>query len=384
MFEIFLLFLRLGITGFGGPIALVSLIENAVCKERKWQTITEFGEMFSICKLLPGPTALQVAIYTGYRRGGRVGGLIAGISFIMPSILIMLAISILYVNHSSIVNHKFTYVFKFMQDATIAIICLAIWDLAKSSVTSYLPLLLIAIAIIITFYLPTFEPLVIIFFGLAGVLFSIIINKKINNIYGLIILNKAKPLIATTLLGGVGIWFTSLGKLLWICLKAGEFSFGTGLAIIPLLHSDLVTSTHWLTDKQFLDGVLFGQITPGPTTVSVIFFGYQIAGFIGAIVTTLGFYLPAFINTLILLPIFYAKLNKTIYLQIFLKWAFPAIIGGIISATFKLSLTSMTNWYDLVFMLVTLFFCLRKILPIWTIIPLSGLIGFLISILRFN
>lgn len=385
MSEILWLFLRLGVTGFGGPIALVALIEQAVCKERKWLTEAEFSEIFSICKLLPGPLAVQVAIYTGYRRLGRIGGLVAGTAFIMPSILIMLVLSILYVQNGSVANHKIAYVFRFMQDATIAIIITATWDLAKvyiipsvttksnSRILIYLPIILILIATVIIFFLPTFEPAIIIIFGILGVLFTKPNHKKLP----LSVLMAYKPLIPTIFLGSISL--AVLGQLLWICIKAGEFSFGTGLAIIPLLHGDLVTNTHWLTNKQFLDGVALGQITPGPTTVSVVFFGYQIAGIMGLIVATLGFYMPAFMNTLILLPLLWNKLTKTIYLQTFLRWAFPAIIGGIASATFRLGYTSMTSWYDLLLMLITLFICLRKFMPVWAIIPLSGIIGLIIG-----
>ncbi|HLX52432.1 MAG TPA: chromate efflux transporter [Aquella sp.] len=375
MLKLFLIFTRLGCIGFGGPIALVALIEQTVCKEHKWLDAPAFAEIFSICKLLPGPVAVQVAICVGYRRYGRLGGFIAGLGFTLPAIILMIILSILYMQNGTKDASKTLYVFKFMQDATLAVILLAIWDMGKSTVNSWKMILLTLLGAIIIFRLPTYEPLIIIAFGMLG-LISSSSNKMCKT-----------PIVAASsmpfsiwhgilLAGGISM----MGQLLWIFIKAGEFSFGTGLAIIPLLHGDLVIKYHWLTNKQFLDGMALGQMTPGPTTVSVVFFGYTIAGLIGVLIALVGFYVPALFNTLILMPIFWEKLTSTRGLHSFLRFAFPAIIGGIVSSSIKLGVVAMTNWYDYLVFLVALAVVKKKLLPIWAIIPLCGVIGLLLTL----
>jgi len=370
MLQLFLIFTRLGCIGFGGPIALIALIEQTVCKEQKWLDESAFAEIFSICKLLPGPVAVQMAICVGYRRHGRLGGLVAGLGFTLPAVILMIILSILYVQNGTKEASKTLYVFKFMQDATLGVILLAIWDMGKSTINSWKMILLTLLGAIIIFRLPTYEPLVIIAFGMLGVISSYKI--KFNKTPIIIASSTPFSIWHGVLLAGS---MTMLGQLLWIFIKAGEFSFGTGLAIIPLLHGDLVTSHHWLTNKQFLDGMALGQMTPGPTTVSVVFFGYTIAGLVGVLIALVGFYVPALFNTLILLPLFWEKLTNTRGLHSFLRFAFPAIIGGIISSGIKLGVVAMTHWYDYLVFIVSLVVVKKKILPIWAAIPLWGIIG---------
>jgi chromate transporter len=161
----------------------------------------------------------------------------------------------------------------------------------------------------------------------------------------------------------------------WVCIKAGEFSFGTGLAIIPLLHGDLVGNYHWLNDKQFLDGVTLGQITPGPTTISIVFFGFLVAKLPGLIVSLLGFYIPPLFNALVIIPLFWRKLSGSAYLKVFTMWAFPAVIGGILSATVKIGSSALSSIYDVVMLGLAIWLIRYKILPLWLIIPLYGIAG---------
>ena len=372
MLEIFLVFLRLGAIGFGGPIALVSLIQQEACNTRKWVTHAEFAEIFSICKLLPGPVAVQVAIYIGYKRAGRLGGIISGIAFNLPALILITGLSILYTYHNIATNPKTLYLFKFMQDATLAIIILATWSFSKNYIHNLRTIMTMILGAVLLFIYPTWEPLAILIIGLFGV--ARINSTKLTNLAIAASMPNLPTIASTTILHG------KLTKLLLICLKAGWFSFGTGLAIIPLLQGDLVSGTHWLTNKQFIDGVALGQITPGPTTISIVFFGYQIAGIPGLIVALLGFYIPAFINVLVIIPILWKKLTTTPYMQTFINWAFPVIIGGIISATIKIGYSSITHYYDMILCIIALIIISKKILPIWVIIPLYGIIGLLAGV----
>ena len=375
MLEIFLIFLRLGAIGFGGPIALVALIQQEVCNTRKWVTHAEFAEIFSICKLLPGPVAVQVAIYIGYKRAGRLGGIVSGIAFNLPALLLIISLSILYAYNNIATNPKTLYLFKFMQDATLAVIILATWDLGRNYINNLRTIITMILGAVVIFIYPTWEPLAIIVIGLLGV------AKLKAPTFKSFAIAASMPNLAAV--APSTILHDKLAQLLIICLKAGWLSFGTGLAIIPLLQGDLVSHTHWLTNKQFIDGVALGQITPGPTTISIVFFGYQAAGISGLIIATLGFYIPAFINVLIIIPLLWKKLTQTPYLQTFINWAFPVIIGGIISATIKIGYTSMTHYYDIILSIIALVIISKKILPIWAVIPLYGITGLAIGIFHY-
>lgn len=373
MGELFLVFLRIGTIGYGGPIALISLIAEEVCNKKKWLTAAEFNEIFSICKLLPGPVAIQVAICVGYRRYGRIGGLVSGIAFTITAFVLMTILSIVYVHSNFVTNIKTHYLLRFMQDSTLAILAVAVWDIGNSYIRSKFMIVLTIIASIIIFKMPTYEVIVILLFGITGV---IMLSKK--NVLLSIIINPAT--LGNVAGNGIVLSSTLVAVLLplfWICFKAGEFSFGTGLAIIPLLHGELVTTMQWLTNQEFLDGVTLGQVTPGPTSISIVFFGYKIAGFLGLLVAVVAFYLPPFINTLLLLPLLWHRLSKSKAIQIFITYAFPAIIGGIISSTFDIGYHSLISYYDYFLMLLALVIVVKKIMPTWLVIPLYGIIGLL-------
>lgn len=371
MWEIFVSFFRLGLIGFGGPIALVALIEREICENKKWLTLEEFAEIFSVCKLLPGPMAVQVAICCGYNRGKRWGGFIAGIAFLLPALIMIIALSFLYTKNLNPNSPHLIHVFKFMQDATIAVILMALLNLGQGYIKNYTSA---AIAIFCTWWVwhqPSMEPIIILTFGILGLL---IYKARDINLYHFPAVVAAS---ATSVVSGVksDFIYNKLVQMFWVCIKAGEFSFGTGLAIIPLLHADMVTNHQWLTNQQFIDGLTLGQITPGPTTVSIVFYGFMIAGIPGLLVSLLGFYIPPMINALVIIPIFWKKLNGSPYLKVFTMWAFPAVIGGIASATLKLGVESVTSLLDVALLIIALFVLYRKLLPIWALIPLYGALG---------
>lgn len=374
MREIFVIFLRFGMIGFGGPIALVSLIEREICHNKKWLTIEEFAEIFSVCKLLPGPMAVQVAICCGYHRGKRWGGFIAGVGFLLPALIMIIVLGILYTHNFNPNLPHLLHVFKFMQDATIAVVLITLWNLAKIYIKNYASGLIALICTIVIWFFPTFEPLVILGFGAFGLLLYKNQQKDLYYFPGVIALSSTNNLLG---LFKSDIIYTKLLQLFWTCIKAGEFSFGTGLAILPLLHADLVTAHGWISNQQFIDGLTVGQITPGPTTISIVFYGFLIAGLPGLLVALLGFYIPPMVNALFIIPLFWNKLTGSPYLRIFTMWAFPAVIGGIASATLKLGISSITSFLDVCFLITALILLFRNLLPIWALIPIYGGIGFI-------
>ncbi|RTK95286.1 MAG: chromate efflux transporter [Neisseriaceae bacterium] len=377
MGEIFYTFFRIGLVGFGGPIALISLIEQEVCQNKKWVTTEKFAEIFSICKLLPGPFAVQVAICCGYQKSGRIGGFVAGVAFLLPALVLIILLGFLYVHGLNTKSTHLRLVFEYMQDATLAVILITVFALGKLYIKSITSIVILLSSIIFVWLHPSFEPIVIVAFGLLGILWSY--RSKLSNKASNLPAIFTTPSFVHDLSLSVIFYSDKLFKIFWICIKAGEFSFGTGLAIIPLLHADLVTNFHWLTEQQFLDGITLGQITPGPSTVSIVFFGFVIAGIPGLLISLIGFYLPPMFNSLVLIPLFWQKMAKSNNLKIFTNWAFPAVIGGILSATIKLGIVAVNSYIDVILVLLSLFILYKKLLPVWALIPLCGATGFIAS-----
>lgn len=371
MLEIFLVFLRIGLVGFGGPIALVALIEREICHNKKWLSVESFTEIFAVCKLLPGPLAVQVAICCGFQRGRRLGGFLAGVGFLLPALIMIIILGSLYTHNLNTSSPLVKDVFRFMQDATLAIILCTLWDLISLYVKNITAWVIVSVCTLLIYLHPGIEPLAIIAFGVGGLLCYSTLGKDLSKFPAIFV--ASLPVAVS--IPKSEVFYSKLLHLLWICIKAGEFSFGTGLAIIPLLHADLVTSMHWLNDKQFLDGITLGQITPGPTTISIVFFGFVVAGIPGLLVSLVGFYIPPMFNALVLIPLFWKKLTSSPYLKIFTMWAFPAVIGGIASATLKLGISAIRDFLDVALILIVLFIVRKKLIPIWALIPICGLLG---------
>jgi chromate transporter len=166
-------------------------------------------------------------------------------------------------------------------------------------------------------------------------------------------------------------------KLTIVCLKAGFLVFGTGLAIIPVLEADVVGKYHWLTKPEFLDGLALGQITPGPVTTTATFIGYKVGGFGGAILATMAIFLSAFINVLIIIPMVEKKMkNHPEKMKSFTDWAFPAVIGGIVATSLRLTMTTVTTWFLLAWIVAAALVVWKFRPPAWALIPASGILYF--------
>jgi chromate transporter len=172
----------------------------------------------------------------------------------------------------------------------------------------------------------------------------------------------------------------TLVALFWTCFKAGLFVFGSGLAIVPLLEHEMVTRYGWITHAQFMDGLVIGQVTPGPVTITTTFIGFQMAGLVGAVVGTVGIFLPAFLIVLFVLPLFWKRVSGTPAAEGFARFAIPAVIGGILGATVRLSevathsavhLTGNFWGIGLVFGVAAVAAFSRRV-PAWALIPMGG------------
>lgn len=326
------LFLTLGVIGFGGPAAHIALMQHEIVTKRKWLTEQHFLDLVGATHLIPGPNSTEMAIHIGYEKGGWKGLLVAGLCFIFPAVFITGVFAFLYKTYGEVPEVKpFMYG---IQPAIIAIILGAIFPLAKKSLKS---LVLILIGL----------------FVLAGSLFSI------NEIYLMFGAGFFALLLAYTrhnkqqmLQGFLPFTFLQISStsiqpashatLFWIFFKIGAILYGSGYVLFAFLDTELV-ATGLLTRQELIDAIAIGQFTPGPVFSSVTFIGYQINGFIGAVVSTIAIFLPSFVFVAVLNPIVKKMRNSTLFAA-FLDAVNVASVAIIIAVCFEMGKDTITDW----------------------------------------
>jgi len=286
------MFLRLGATSFGGPAAHIALMEHEVVARRQWITRDAFMDVVGSVNLIPGPNSTEVAIHVGYVRAGWPGLIVAGTCFILPAALLVTAVAWSYVRFGTV--PALVAVLYGIKPVVLAIIVQAIWRLGRTAMTTPRTIA-IAVLSVIASTLGVHELII-----LAGAALSGLATTRRRQT-GLPILlpwgwsnwrSSHWPLAiaATGVAGSVGLW-----PLFGVFLKIGSVLFGSGYVLLAFLRADLVERYHWITERQLLDAIAVGQVTPGPLFTSATFIGYVIGGFPGAAVATIGIFLPAFI-----------------------------------------------------------------------------------------
>ena len=354
-------YLRLGVLGFGGPVALVGQMERELVDEKKWLTKEEMREGIAVCQSLPGPLAIQVGIWISYIRGGFWGAWAGGWAFILPNFIIVVALGALYVRFEGL--PAVAAIFYGVSPAVIALILHSCYRLTKLGMKDWLEWTLAAAAFIITVAVQAEVALVFIGCGIVGLLYygSFVRGRKMSTTS----LMVGVPLVAAGVpqanLGAM------LGKLLAFFLKAGSLTFGSGLVIVPFLEKGLVQQTGWLTEREFLVAVAMGMISPGPVVITATFVGYLVAariggslldGLWGSLVSTIGIFLPSFLLILIVAPIL-LRYRRNPNVQGFIKGAYAAAIGTILGACVLLGKIAIGDWLTALVALASLIVLFR-------------------------
>jgi chromate transporter len=329
-------FLRLGLLGFGGPVALVGQMERELVAERGWLTKEQMRDAIAICQSLPGPLAIQVGIYTAYLRGGFSGAWLGGWAFIFPNFVIVAALGALYVRLGDL--KPITAIFYGVSPAVIALILHSCYRLAKLGMEDRLQWLIAAACLLVTVILQAEVALLFVGAGLVG-------TFSYGNIFQRRPPPLALPLAALPSLGQLtsATSGSTLAKLLLFFLKAGSLTFGSGLVIVPFLQQALVEQYNWLDERQFLIAVAVGMISPGPVVITATFVGYLVAGFWGSVVSTVGIFFPSFIFVLVVAPLL-VRHGKNRNVQGFVRGAYAAAIGTILGACILLGRIAIGDW----------------------------------------
>jgi chromate transporter len=325
-------FLRLGTVGFGGPIALAGHMQQDLVDERGWISKEDYLEGLALAQLAPGPLAAQLAIYLGYIRGGVLGATAVGIAFVLPSFLMVLALSAVYVRFGGLPWMQ--GMFYGIGAAVIGIIARSAFKLTKLTLGK--DKLLWGIFAILAVSTAWTSREIVWLFLLGGVV-SVMVKASPARVRAAI---STVPLLFTA--GTFGVGGTPLQVFLYFA-KAGMFVFGSGLAVVPFLYGGVVQGHHWLTERQFVDAVAVAMITPGPVVITVAFIGYLVAGIAGATAAALGIFLPVYLVVVVLAPS-YKRWAKNPQLNAFVRGVTAAATGAIAGAVVVLARRSV---YDL-------------------------------------
>lgn len=352
MLEIFKIFSKIGLLGFGGPIANIALMEREIHHKRQWLSHSLFLKAYTLCKILPGPAAAQMAIFLGYIKGGFWGGMLSGSLFIIPGCLVAFFWTYLYFHFKEI--GSLNILFYGMNPIILAIIADSAIRMGKSYSTHLKSVLFIILSFFWMLQWPHYELLLIFLCGLLNILFETS-KSKIFDLSPLILLS-------------------------FLCLKAGTLMFGGGLAIVPLLKYPMVEKYHWMTHQEFLDGLSIGMITPGPMLASVVFFGYKTAGYLGSIVAPICVFLPSFIFIFFAIP-YIQKVDSLKWFRFFVDGAVPSIIGGIAAVLIPLGQSSLQDSITWILFLIGIVLLWFDKVPPWLLILIGGLSGIILKFL---
>ncbi|MEA2394619.1 MAG: chromate transporter [Solirubrobacteraceae bacterium] len=364
-------FLKLGGSGFGGPIALVGYMQRDLVEERGWYSEREFQQALAVGQTMPGPLAAQVAMWLGYLHAGARGALAVTLPFVLPPFVIVTAVAVLYAEYQGLawVEH----VFRGVGPAVLGIIAIAAYKLARST-NKHDPVLW-AIAIVLCAATAISGAEILWLFLLAGAFGAIYYGGGLPRFSGAAAVTPQGLVAAVKGLAWIGSG-ASLGSMGLFFAKAGALTFGSGLAIVPFLHQGLVVEHGWLTEQQFVDAVAMGLISPGPVVIMATFAGYLIGGLVGAIIATVAVFLPVYFFVVVPGRLI-RRHEQHPRLQGFVKGATAAAAGAIAGAAIVIAGQVVQDAWSVVIGLTALALLLqRKVkVPEPALVAAAALVG---------
>jgi len=365
--EIALVFLKLGTIAFGGPAAHLAMMEEEFVRRRRWITQAEFLDRLATANLIPGPSSTEVAIFIGQLKRGWIGLIVAGCCFITPAAAIVSVIAWGYVRFGSL--PKVEGILDAIKPAVVAIMIQALGNLARTGVRTSRLAVIAALAVALS-RLGVSPILVLVF---AGVVSAATVGMR-NRLLGAGMFGLPKALwfpqiiaVVVAAAGTVAASPVGLGRLFLSFLKIGAVVFGSGYVLLAFLRTEFVEHLHWLTDKQLIDAVAVGQFTPGPVFTTATFIGYIVAGWAGAVVATVGIFLPGFVLVAVSGPLI-PRLRKSAAAAAVLDGVVAGSLALMAVVTWQLGKASIVNRTTLIVFAVGLIALLRfRVNSVWLI-----------------
>lgn len=359
--------LKLGFTAFGGPAAHIAMLRDEVVNRHKWLTDAQFLDLLGATNLIPGPNSTEMVIHVGQARAGWRGLIVAGMLFILPAALMVAAFAWAYVRYGT--TPTATWLLYGIKPVIIAVVVQALWGLGKSAVKHWL----FALVGVLVFglYLYGINELALLFGG--GALLMLITNWQRLRSASMVL--AIAPITAMRGFNLVSEADSSrLSQLFWIFLKIGSVLYGSGYVLLAFLRNDFVERLGWLTNQQLLDAVAVGQFTPGPVFTTATFIGYVIAGWWGAILATIGIFLPSFILVAITHPLI-PRMRRSAWLSGLLDGVNMAAVGLMAAVTWELGRAAIIDWFTALVAIAAAVALIRfKINSAWLVLA-GGVLG---------
>jgi chromate transporter len=367
------LFLKIGSINFGGPMALIAIMEDEFVVKRKWLSQEHYLDLVAATNMVPGPNACEMAGHIGFVRAGYPGLVVAEFSFLIPAVLLSTALGVIYTRYGSL--PQVDALFYGINPVILALILMSTYRLGKKTLVNGSQVVIFCLALLASF-LDVNEVIVIFGSGLLAVLIS----------EGPRIIKKSTPLMAMVpfFTNSTSIKLAQVAadnvlmKLFLFFLKTGSLIFGSGMVLFAFIQEDIVERYGWLTQQQLIDAIAVGQMTPGPVTSTSAFIGYLIAGFPGAVVSSIGNFLPSFLIVAAVGPLI-PKMRQSKPLQALLRGINAAVIALMISICLTIAQNAVVDvWTLLVVVASGLILFFYRMDSIWLVLG-----GAAVGLLRF-
>jgi len=350
LLEVIGLFLKLGAISFGGPAAHIALMEQEAVRKRNWLSREHFMDLLAATNLVPGPNATEMAIHIGFVHAGWPGLIAGGVAFIVPAFLISLALAVIYVRFGTLPQGA--ALFYGINPAVIAIVLTATWRLGRTALKDRRAIALSA-ACLAAALLGVNEVAVLLAAGVMGILLYAPLRKSL----------PAWLIVAwgplTVWLPQAVVWLDDrLVRLALFFLKVGALLFGSGMVLFAFIQRDVVSGYGWLTQQQLLDAIAVGQMTPGPVLSSATFIGYLVAGWPGAVVSTVAVFAPSFVIIALIGP-WIPRLRQSPMIQAFLRGVNADVIALILAVSVALFRSAIVDVWTVLILAVGLVALLR-------------------------
>jgi chromate transporter len=367
-------FLKLGAMSYGGP-AIMGIMQAELQEERGWVSKEKFLEGLALVNMLPGPGATQLGIFIGHTKGGMAGGIIAGLCFVLPAFLIMLALSAAYLAYGA--HPSMRSAFYGIGPVVLGIFTVAVYRLGKNAIKERIQVV-IAVAAAAAMLVPHIGLVItLLIAGCAGIA---VFDSRRHGVIGL-----AVVLVGLVLMRGLELLYAGSGAAPGVPIssgvvpslldlgsfffKVGAFTFGGGLSMLAFMQEQVVVQLGWLTPQEFVDGLALGQITPGPILMLAAFIGFKLKGVAGATIAASAIFLPSFLMMLSILPLLKRARNLT-WLNAFMRGVSPAVIGALAVSLVQMAPYAAPDWTGCVLLLGTI-----TIMQWRNIAPLSLMLG---------
>jgi chromate transporter len=385
LWMLFTTFLKIGSTAFGGFMALISVVQNEVVERKRLLQPEDMLDGISLATILPGPVAVNVVAYVGYRLRGGLGALVSVVGVTLTAFVLMLGLSVAYFEWGSV--PAVGRVFQGFLPAVAAIIALAAWNMGRKSVKGIREMVLAVLAVALLLGVGGFWVTLVIIVGSGVAGFLLFRPHQPNPLAPMVIapapMKRASLLSVTPLLPVVlaapmfHLDMVLTAKLFMTFGGMSVLLFGGGYVFIPLIQEVVVGTHHWLSTKEFLDGIAMSQIMPGPIVLSATFVGYKVAGLAGAVAATIGIFGPPALIMLVASHLL-EHIKRSAPIKAALAGIRPAVVGMIAAAAFTVGWMAPQHWASLLIFVAALIALMRLRVQVAWVIPAAGLTGLLL------